>query len=211
MMGRGRRGPPLVVPMSTLALVRGAARVVLLACAGVATIVVPARADAPIVKLFAGPIAPDTPCYPNLDPKYVTAPAGTFVDFLRRVLRERRSPERRRSEERRVRYAAGLHGHLADLAAVQARGLRARIDGRCELRTEHEDRRRPGVDPRRHWRHRDRAVGEGERVQPRLHRQGVGARRPADGARARRHQVPAHQARRPHHHPGPTPTWACGR
>ncbi len=62
MMGRGRRGPPLVVPMSTLALVRGAARVVLLACAGVATIVVPARADAPIVKLFAGPIAPDTPC-----------------------------------------------------------------------------------------------------------------------------------------------------
>lgn len=81
MMGRGRRGPPLVVPMSTLALVRGAARVVLLACAGVATIVVPARADAPIVKLFAGPIAPDTPCYPNLDPKYVTAPAGTFVDF----------------------------------------------------------------------------------------------------------------------------------
>ncbi len=81
MIGRGRRGPSLVVPMRTLSLVRGVARVVLLACAGVATIVVPARADAPIVKLFAGPIAPNTPCYPNLDPKYVTAPAGSFVDF----------------------------------------------------------------------------------------------------------------------------------
>lgn len=67
--------------MSTLALVRGAARVVLLACAGVATVVVPARAEAPIVKLFAGPIATDTPCYPNLDPTYITAPAGSFVDF----------------------------------------------------------------------------------------------------------------------------------
>jgi hypothetical protein len=67
--------------MSTLAPVRGAVRALLLACAAVVLIPSFAHADAPIVKLFAGPIAPETPCYPNLDPKYVTPPAGSFVDF----------------------------------------------------------------------------------------------------------------------------------
>lgn len=40
-----------------------------------------AQASAPITKLFGAPIAKDTPCYPNLDPSYITPEAGKYTDF----------------------------------------------------------------------------------------------------------------------------------
>ncbi len=186
--------------MSTLALVRGAARVVLLACAGVATIVVPARADAPIVKLFAGPIAPETPCFPNLDPKYVTAPAGSFVDFCAAYYVSGGAPSGDDPKSVVFDTPRGFTAtsQISPQCKIEAFAPASTADANCAPNTKIGDGQ--GLDPRRHRRRRDRAVGEGERLQPRLHRQGVGSRRTADGARARRHQVPAHQARRPHHH-----------